>query len=179
MAIPIFPYAESMFNPQLNNLWIVDFSKVGVLQVPAKQNLQLLARSSSIPERTIDTFSDGFINQQTNYAGFMAQAGKTWEVTFLDIYDPQDIRKIFMQWQKVIFNTDNFTQGYKKAYAFDIDITLLNYERLPYRKFVLYRAFPTTISNTDLTYPESGGSPGKIQISVTFTYDYFDEIPLT
>jgi len=54
-----------------------------------------------------------------------------------------------MQWQKVIFNTDNFTQGYKKAYAFDIDITLLNYERLPYRKFVLYRAFPTTISNTD------------------------------
>jgi len=57
--------------------------------------LQLLARSSSIPERTIDTFSDGFINQQTNYAGFMTQAGKTWEVTFLDIYDPQDIRKIF------------------------------------------------------------------------------------
>jgi len=178
--IPISPYSEMTLNPQFDNLWVIDFSKVNILSVTGNipQTLQLQAKAASIPEHVIDSIPDGFINQQTNYAGFESQSGKTWEVTFLDIYDPADIRRIFEQWQKLIFDKTTFTQGYKKNYAFDLSVVMLDYNRQPFRKYVLYRAWPSSISAVSLTYPETGGAPTLVKPVITFTYDYQESLPL-
>jgi len=188
--LPRYPYNSKLFEPQRSHLWIVDFSAVPLFtngaiinqtnygtvpianSIPLK--LQYQARGTTLPERTLGTITDGFMNQQTNYAEFESQAGRTWTCTFLEFYDTVNIRDIFNQWMNVIHNKETGEQSHKVVYAWDLFIKKHEMDGTIFRTFRLVNAFPTTLGPETLTHPDTGVG-GKITFDVTFTYDYYKQ----
>jgi len=76
-------------------------------------------------------------------------------------------RKYFDEWMNVVINPTTNQAGFKKEFAADIDVYLLNSQgkKCYHQRFL--KAFPLTISNLEL----SGGATELLSFDVTFTYD--------
>lgn len=175
MPIPQYPYSQRQYEPLRDNLFYIDFSGVSFFNNDAVSKLKYQARGTSLPEKTLNTLTDGFVNQQSNYGDMETQAGRTWTVTFREIYEDTNIRVILNQWYDTIFNKTTFTQGSKMEYAWDVYVQFAGLSKEIFKEYTLVRAFPNSIGETSLTYPTGGGSGNIMEFTTTFTFDYIIE----
>lgn len=118
-------------------------------------------------------------------------------ISFIETYDNK-IKKIFYDWSRFgIFNFagspqgvylgPSFLTGYKDDYCVDIEIKVYNtsgknpndptstLEVNPINKIKLVRAFPISVSDSDLSW---GDNNSLYKLNVSFTYDHYEHIIL-
>ena len=114
----------------------------------------------------------------------MPEKNNPYRATFEDItlgfYCTEDLveREYFEQWQAKIFPTlasnenprwRNWPIGYRENYTQEIHITKLSFDGLPTKTYILHKAFPVTINETQLEW----GQEEILKIEVIFSYDWW------
>ena len=164
------PPTQALLNTNPRNL-VNSFLAGGGLKsfINDPRDLSLLAVSTSIPGRQLQTGEHQTFREQKKYITNFIDEDVSMEFLITqDFY----MKTIFDNWQKLAFDTNNYTVNYKKEYVADVIIQQIDKEKnLPLYGIKLINAFPVTIGALTL----SNESADTVQrFSVTFAYDRFE-----
>lgn len=164
------PPTQALLNTNPRNL-VNSFLAGGGLKsfINDPRDLSLLAVSTSIPGRQLQTGEHQTFREQKKYITNFIDEDVSMEFLITqDFY----MKTIFDNWQKLAFDTNNYTVNYKKEYVADVIIQQIDKEKnLPLYGIKLINAFPVTIGALTL----NNESADTVQrFSVTFAYDRFE-----
>ena len=164
------PPTQALLNTNPRNL-VNSFLAGGGLKsfINDPRDLSLLAVSTSIPGRQLQTAEHQTFREQKKYITNFIDEDVSMEFLITqDFY----MKTIFDNWQKLAFDTNNYTVNYKKEYVADVIIQQIDKEKnLPLYGVKLINAFPVTVSALTL----NNESADTVQrFSVTFAYDRFE-----
>ena len=164
------PPTQALLNTNPRNL-VNSFLAGGGLKsfINDPRDLSLLAVSTSIPGRQLQTGEHQTFREQKKYITNFIDEDVSMEFLITqDFY----MKTIFDNWQKLAFDTNNYTVNYKKEYVADVIIQQIDKEKnLPLYGVKLINAFPVTVGALTL----NNESADTVQrFSVTFAYDRFE-----
>lgn len=139
---------------------------------PWKENHEFLAKSASLPGRTVGNIEINWQGMKYNIAGDPTFDDIT--LTFINNYD-WDLRKYFEDLLEVIAQMDTNERSQPGSYKSDV-ITLQQLGRTSSDILATYRligAYPTSIAAIDLSQDSSDSME---EVSVTLKYDYFEVV---
>lgn len=164
------PPTQALLNTNPRNL-VNSFLAGGGLKsfINDPRDLSLLAVSTSIPGRQLQTGEHQTFREQKKYITNFIDEDVSMEFLITqDFY----MKTIFDNWQKLAFDTNNYTVNYKKEYVADVIIQQIDKEKnLPLYGVKLINAFPVTVGALTLNN-ESADTAQRF--SVTFAYDRFE-----
>lgn len=136
-------------------------------------NANLLCKAAQAPAYTIGMIEVPFRGRRIKVPGDRTFA--EWTATFI-VDEGFKIRKYFEQWANLIKARD-FTSGALRTIGTDnvdyygsIDVIQLSDEDKTVRKYALKDAFPTDVSQIDVSYDTTDA---LMEFTVTFQYHYF------
>ena len=133
------------------------------------RDISLLCESTTLPGRQISTL-EAVAHQETHKIPY-AYTDLDVTCNFLITQDYY-IKTIFDNWSEGIFDTENYTVGYKKDFVTDVRIQQINTKNIPVYGIVLRNAFPTGMADISL----DNTAENSIQkFSVTFAYDKWEQ----
>lgn len=135
-----------------------------------KTNHEFMAKSASLPGRTIGNIEINWQGMKYNIAGDPTFDDIT--LVFINNYE-WDLRKFFEDWMEVMAQMDSNERSQPGAYKSDV-IELTQLGRTSSDIMAIYKlvgAYPTSISAIDLSQDSSDATE---EVSVTFKYDYFE-----
>ena len=164
------PPTQALLNTNPRNL-VNSFLAGGSLKsfINDPRDLSLLAVSTSLPGRQLQTGEHQTFREQKKYITNFIDEDVSMEFLITqDFY----MKTIFDNWQKLAFDTNNYTVNYKKEYVADVIIQQIDKEKnLPLYGVKLINAFPVTVGALTL----NNESADTVQrFSVTFAYDRFE-----
>jgi len=137
-----------------------------------KENHEFLAKSASLPGRTVGNIEINWQGMKYNIAGDPTFNDMT--LTFINNYE-FDLRQFFENWMEVVAQMDTNERSQPGSYKSDI-IELKQLGRTSSDVLAVYRligAYPTDIAAIDLAQDQGDTTE---EISVTFKYDYFEVV---
>ena len=164
------PPTQSLLNTNPRSL-VNSFLAGGGLKsfINDPRDLSLLAISTSIPGRQIQTAEHQTFKEQKKYVTGFIDEDVTMEFLITqDFY----MKSIFDNWQNLVFDVNKYSVNFKKEFVSDVIIQQIDKDKnLPLYGVKLINAFPTTIGGLALSN-ESADTPQRL--SVTFSYDKFE-----
>jgi hypothetical protein len=139
---------------------------------PWKEYHEFLAKSASLPGRTIGNIEINWQGMKYNIAGDPTFDDIT--LTFINNYE-WDLRSFFENWLEVMAQMDSNERSQPGAYKSDV-IQLQQLGRTSSDVLATYRligAYPVTIAAIDLSQDSNDSME---EISVTLKYDYFEVV---
>ena len=137
------------------------------------RDIAILCQSVTLPGSTIATYEEGLHKQVRKFPYTFIDDEVTMSFLLTNDYY---MRKMFDNWMSNIVNKESHLVGYKNDYSVDVIIQQLNQKNVPVYGVKLEKAFPTTISSSELSQ-ESGEF---VRFEVTWAYDkYKPEGPLS
>tara|TARA_B100000282_G_scaffold293416_1_gene268705 strand:+ start:1590 stop:2225 length:636 start_codon:yes stop_codon:yes gene_type:complete len=137
------------------------------------RDIAILCQSVTLPGSTIATYEEGLHKQVRKFPYTFIDDEVTMSFLLTNDYY---MRKMFDNWMSNIVNKESHLVGYKNDYSVDVIIQQLNQKNIPVYGVKLEKAFPTTISSSEL----SQDSGEFVRFEVTWAYDkYKPEGPLS
>lgn len=139
---------------------------------PWQQNHEFLAKSASLPGRTIGNIEINWQGMKYNIAGDPTFSDIT--LTFHNNYE-FDLRNFFESWAEVAAKMDSNERSQPGSYKSDV-ITMSQLGRTQNDILATYKligAYPTDIAAIDLSQ-DSGDTTEEV--SVTLKFDYFEVV---
>ena len=129
--------------------------------------INALCESAQLPGRSISTFEHGTVRQATKrpYTFINDDVTLTFYVTN-DFY----IKNIWDQWMRTVVDDVNGKVGYKRYYAHDVTISVLDLNHNEVHQCTLQNAFPIQVNAIELN---NGSENELMRLSVTLTYDNY------
>lgn len=124
-----------------------------------------LVRSSSLPESTIDQIEIPWQGQAFKFGS--SHTYSDWTVSFAVDFNAQ-IRKDFVNWQKLIHNEETNKHGMPADYMRTQRAVMLDGSGSPIMEYQLINAWPSVVSEISLDY----SAKEFATFDVTFTYTY-------
>lgn len=162
-------FSVSDFRTKLNGGARANLFEVLVTGAPvALPNANLLCKAAAVPGFTIGMIEVPFRGRRIKVPGDRTFA--EWTVTFIS--DPtMRLRAGFEDWMKAIKDTDytSQTQGAATPYFSTVTVNHMNDQGSNSATYKLIDAFPTDISQIDLSYDSTDAIE---EFTVTFQYHY-------
>lgn len=173
-AIVLRPPERSLFNLDIRDIAIRVVSgtfRPGQL-FNDPRDLSILCTNVSLPGRTINT-EDRVLQVITEKSATSTTPNEI-SVSFVMTNDFH-IRKLMDNWQNSIVNRVTRTVAYENEYKAPMTVMQLNSRNIPIYSVRLSGVFPTSVNSLEL---DSAGDIAGYRVTVTFSYDDFDVIPV-
>lgn len=132
------------------------------------RSLTFKALSTSIPGKMLEQVPANLGPAELRYAG-RENNSHAWQCTIHETRDT-GTRDVLRRWQSIIRNNRLNTGSYKSVYSVPVELVLYDDVPQAVRRIVLLGAWPETLDDSQLDR-----ASGAVQVSVTFSYDDFDE----
>jgi len=163
-------------NPIRMNDWNIIFTKFpdGVDAGPlAPADFNLRARSTGLPETTISPMEVNIRGLRVRIPGDGTPNGE-FNVTLVESVD-QKVIDFLRNWRVAAFNPETGERKAPKELRGEMLITLLAPDLKPIRRFRLFSVWPSNV-----TLGELQGDPdaGPMEVTITFSFDWYKEEPV-
>jgi hypothetical protein len=128
-----------------------------------------LVRSTSLPESVIEPLVIPWQGMEAKYAQTHTYA--EWECAF-NVDGDADIIKNMQLWSRLIHDPATNLHGSPSLYQGEVMLELLNGSGNAIVTYMLHDVWPSTVGSIDLAQDNKDVA----QLSVTFTYHYYDVI---
>ena len=152
------------------NLFNVSITPPGGLTTTLPTNANLLCKSGQVPSYTIGMIEVPFRGRRIKVPGDRTFA--EWTTTFI-VDQSFSIRKYFEEWANSIKSRDYTSPTLGASgltYYGTINVSQLSSDNTVVRTYSLKDAFPTDVSQIDLSYDSTDAIE---EFTVTFNYHYF------
>jgi len=133
------------------------------------RDIAMLCRSCTLPGRSINTLEfpkEGYKNQVKYPTSYVNEDVSFNFLLTNDYY----MKKVFDDWQALVFDQTNHTISYKTTYTSDVIIQQLDQDNNVVFGVKLSNAYPTAINSIAL---DNNQSDAVQELQVTMTYDDF------
>ena len=151
------------YEPQRSYMWEVEFK--GPLVLSSSENLTTLARSVTIPQKSVETISIPFQGERKNFAG-MDSSEKTFTVNFLET-ERSEVIEQFRKWMFLVRNDLMRGSVDRLLYIATIDVKLKNSkDDKVTSQYRFEESYPISMGEVVLDY----SSNDPVSIPITFAY---------
>lgn len=159
---------RSLGDPMQTYNWDVIFTRIpGTADI---KPFTYKAMTTSIPGMLLESVPVALHGIELRYAG-RANYSHQLPITLLENRDASS-RDMLVKWHRSARDWVSNTGSYKDAYG--VTVQLLLYDDIPevIRTINLYGCWPETIDDAAV----DGQASGAVQISMTLSYDYFEDV---
>lgn len=136
------------------------------------RNLRFRCESTELPGRSLMTTSMKIYGIEEKYP-YMSSYNDI-SLTFI-VSDDMSEKKFFETWINYIHPSATFNFKYKEDYSTGIIITQYDLKKTPTYTIRLLKAYPIAVNPLSLDW----GSDGYHKLTVTFVYDYWENLSVT
>jgi hypothetical protein len=136
------------------------------------RSLMIKCQTSEIPELVVVSATTELRGSKVKHKS-KREFGMTLDTTIIETRD-MGTRSLLGDWFKLMHDPINNRGAYKSEYAIDgVEMILYDDKPVPVRRFVYYGVYPEQVGKV-----QASADPNGIAYPVTWSYDYFDELPL-
>lgn len=159
---------RSLPDPLMQYNW--DLIIANMPGTPNSRAFTIKAMTTSIPGASLEKVEVPLHGAVNNYAG-RPMFPRTLQATLLETRDV-GTRDMLRRWQRIARDLSTNTGSYKEIYSTTIEMVL--YDDLPseVKTIRMIGAWPETVDDSGV----DGAQSAAVNINVTFSYDYIDEL---
>ena len=162
----LYTFRQTVGDPARPYLFMVTIPEIGTDAIVTS-----MARSASIPEKTVSDIAIPFQGVNLNIGGTPTYS--EWQVSFL-CDEAHELRRLFLKWNDLIYDAGTGFIGHSNSYKSDkVGVAQLSRNGIKVAKVGFVGAYPKTVGAIELAQ----GSSGEAEtFQVTFKYDYFVQV---